>query len=215
MTPAGAPDLSNVDIRRGPERVRGRLVARFHRAAGFMCAMCDTIALLATAYDQYARQADHLVKPVDAPRLAACVARTPSGLADRAPHANVLSNAVDQLRALMGTPPATARLDPVQARVGSVVHRVPANKVVYGEAIDKLMRVITARKSCLIRVSLEDLLSPLDSQRFWQGHRGAVVQARRIETATRDESGRIPLRLRGRSEALGVSRLDVTLFRGI
>jgi DNA-binding LytR/AlgR family response regulator len=179
------------------------------------------LIVFVTAYDQYALQAfdahavDYLVKPVETARLAACVARLQARLTDRAPQAEALARVVDQLRALMSPAPAAPRLDVVQAQVGSVVHMVPVDEVVYFEAADKYVRVVTAHKEYLIRVSLKDLLPQLDPQRFWQVHRGAVVQARCIETATRDDSGRLTLRLRGRPEALAVSRLHAPLFRGM
>jgi DNA-binding LytR/AlgR family response regulator len=54
----------------------------------------------------------------------------------------------------------------------------------------------------------------LDPQRFWQVHRGTIVQARCIAQARREESGRVTLMLRGRPETLTVSRLYAHLFKG-
>ena len=130
-----------------------------------------------------------------------------------------LQQTLSQLRALLGAAavPATAqpRLEVVQAQVGNLVHLVPVAEVVYFEAADKYVRVITAAREHLIRASLRELLPRLDPQVFWQVHRGTVVQARLITTARREESGKVTLSLSGRSEKLTVSRLYAHLFKGM
>ena len=175
-----------------------------------------------TAYDQYAVQAfqahavDYLLKPVDEARLAACVARLQARLAERQGAAQTLAHTVDQLRALLGTGgPAAPLLAVIQASVGNIVHMVPVEDVLYFEAADKYVRVITAEREYLIRTSLRELLPQLDPQRFWQIHRGTVVQARAIRTATRDESGKVFLTLHARPERLVASRLYPHLFKGM
>lgn len=190
------------------------------------------LVVFVTAYDQYALQAfdaqavDYLVKPVDRMRLAACVGRLRSRLADRADRtapADMLQRNVEQLRALLGITavpavpavPATPRLEVIQAQVGAVVHLVPVDEVIYFEAADKYVRVVTAEREHLIRLALKDLLPQLDPQVFWQVHRGTVVQARRIVSARRDESGKVFLTLRGRPETLTASRLYAHLFKGM
>ena len=161
---------------------------------------------------------DYLVKPVDRPRLAACVQRLQARLAARVPPAEALQQSVAQLRSLLGSvaPAAEApRLEVIQAQVGTTVHLVPVDEVIYFEAADKYVRVVTADKEHLIRLSLKELLPQLDAQRFWQVHRGTVVQARCITTARRDESGKVYLSLRGRPETLTASRLYAHLFKGM
>ncbi len=125
---------------------------------------------------------------------------------------------MEQLRALLGSAPPAAgapRLEVIQAQVGSVVHFVPVDEVIYFEAADKYVRVVTAEREHLIRQSLRELLPQLDGGRFWQVHRGTVVQARCIVHARREESGKVTLTLRGRPEKLTVSRLYTHLFRGL
>jgi DNA-binding LytR/AlgR family response regulator len=178
------------------------------------------LIVFVTAYDQYAlaaferEAADYLLKPVDPARLAACVARLQRLLAQQAPP---LQQALDQLRGLLaGTAPAPApRLDVIQAAVGATVHLVPVDDVVYFEAADKYVRVVTAEREHLIRLSLRELLPQLDAQRFWQVHRGVIVQAGCITSALRDESGKVFLTLRGRPEKVTASRLYAHLFRGM
>ncbi len=184
------------------------------------------LLVFVTAYDQYALQAfeaqavDYLVKPVDTPRLAETVQRLRTRLAERASGAAgpQLGTALDQLRALLGSaapPAAVPRLDVIQAQVGNLVHLVPVDEVVYFEAADKYVRVVTAEREHLIRVSLRELLPQLDPQRFWQVHRSTVVQARCIASARREETGKVTLQLKGRPEKLVASRLYAHLFKGM
>jgi len=187
------------------------------------------LLVFVTAYDDYALQAfeaqavDYLVKPVDHERLAGCVARLQARLAARVAPVVGIEQALAQLRGLLGaapgavTPgaPAQPRLAVIQAQVGNLVHLVPVEEVVYFEAADKYVRVITAQKEHLIRTSLRELLPQLDAQAFWQVHRGTVVQARCIGSARREESGKVTLTLRGRPETLVASRLYAHLFKGM
>ncbi len=182
------------------------------------------LIVFVTAYDDYALQAfdaqavDYVVKPVDRPRLAACVARLKARLAGRAAPADALQATVEQLRGLLGAAPGLApapRLEVIQAQVGSLVHFVPVNEVLVFEAADKYVRVLTAEREHLIRTSLRELLPQLDPAVFWQVHRGTVVQARAVATARREESGKVTLTLRGRPEKIAVSRLYAHLFKGM
>jgi len=181
------------------------------------------LIVFVTAYDQYALQAfeaqavDYVVKPVQRERLAACVARLKARLAARGPQPEALQRSLEQLRGLLGGTATSAapRLDVIQAQVGALVHLVPVDEVIYFEAADKYVRVVTADREHLIRTSLKELLPQLDAQRFWQVHRGTIVQARCIAQARREESGKVTLTLRGRRESLMASRLYAHLFRGM
>ena len=182
------------------------------------------LLVFVTAYDQYALQAfdaqavDYLVKPLDRQRLAACVARLQARLADRAPAAEALQQTVAQLRTLLGAAPPQAgatRLTVIQAQTGNLVRMVPVDEVIFFEAADKYVRVVTAEREHLIRLSLRELLPQLDPAVFWQVHRGTVVQARCIASARRDDSGKAFLSLHGRPETLVASRLYAHRFKGL
>jgi DNA-binding LytR/AlgR family response regulator len=191
----------------------------------------DTAALplivFVTAYDQYAIQAferaavDYLQKPLQPARLAACCARLKYRVALRqaAGESALPDDAalLGRLRTLLGAPPASPEppLTILQASVGTTLHMIPVDDVVYFEAADKYVRVVTATSEALIRMSLRELLPRLQAERFWQVHRGTVVRADAIATATRDDSGKVFLTLRQRPERLVASRLYAHLFRGI
>jgi DNA-binding LytR/AlgR family response regulator len=101
----------------------------------------------------------------------------------------------------------------VQASVGTSIRMVPVEEVVYFEAADKYVRVVCTDGELLIRTPLKDLLPQLDSQLFWQVHRGTVVRATSVDSVHRDEAGKLHLALRGRKERLAVSRLYAHLFK--
>jgi DNA-binding LytR/AlgR family response regulator len=182
-----------------------------------------------TAYDQYALQAfetqavDYLLKPVQPARLQRTVAKVQDVLARRAQGAVNFEATLGQLRNLLGsvaqpaarTPSNEGPLKLIQVSVGNSIRMVPADEVVYFEAADKYVRVLTEGHEYLIRTPLKELLPQLDGQRFWQVHRGTVVRADAIDSITRDEAGKLHLQLRGRNEKLAVSRLYAHLFKAM
>lgn len=182
-----------------------------------------------TAYDQYAVQAfeaqamDYLLKPVQPQRLQKTVQKLQSALASRAPAAIDLEATMAQLRQLLAaTAQAPARasatvvpLTMVQASSGAHIHLVAVQDVLYFEAADKYVRVLTAEREYLIRTPLKELAAQLDAQAFWQIHRGTLVRASAITTVSRDEAGRLHVHLRGRPESLAVSRLYAHRFKAM
>lgn len=195
-----------------------------------------------TAYDQYAVQAfeaqavDYLLKPVQAARLLKTVHKVQWALTQA--HAQTSSAGLDleatmaQLRHLLAAPgvavspsqagarqslPAngTTPLTLIQASSGSQIHMVPVAEVLYFEAADKYVRVLTAAREFLIRTPLKELIDQLDTTVFWQIHRSTLVRASAITTVTRDEAGRLQLALAGRPEKLLVSRLYAHLFKAM
>jgi DNA-binding LytR/AlgR family response regulator len=192
-----------------------------------------------TAYDQYAVKAfetqalDYVLKPVQPERLAKTVQKLRSALSPIAPTAieTGASGAADSslqataerlgqlLAALQPAAPAAAPLRQLQVSPagsgGATIRMVPMDEVVYLQAADKYVRVVTARGEHLLRTPLKELLPRLDPQRFWQIHRSAVVRADAIDTVERDEAGRLHLALRGCPDRLAVSRLYAHLFKAM
>ncbi|HEX2011263.1 MAG TPA: LytTR family DNA-binding domain-containing protein [Roseateles sp.] len=187
------------------------------------------LLVFVTAYDQYALKAfeqaalDYVLKPVQRERLAQTCARLQAALRQR--QNGSADAAVMQLRQLLAAPgvvqalglpaAAPAPLRVLQVGVGSSILMVPVDEVIYFEAADKYVRVLTADREHLVRASLRELLPQLDAQTFWQVHRSLLVRAEAIERAERDEAGRLSLRLRQRPERLGVSRMYAHRFKGL
>ena len=92
---------------------------------------------------------------------------------------------------------------------------VPVGDVLFLQAADKYVRVVTAAGEHLVRTPLKDLLPQLDPQQFWQIHRGTVVRADATDTVQRDDAGKLHLTLRGCPERLAVSRLYAHLFKAL
>jgi DNA-binding LytR/AlgR family response regulator len=177
-----------------------------------------------TAYDQYAVQAfeaqaaDYLLKPVQPERLRKTVEKVQALLARRTGDTTDMESTLSRLRHLLGSVHGAApqpALKVIQASVGSSIRMVPVEDVLYFEAADKYVRVLTQDHEYLIRTPLKDLVPQLDAQTFWQVHRGTVVRATAIEAVTRDEAGKLHLQLRGRKEKLAVSRLYAHLFKAM
>ncbi len=172
-----------------------------------------------TAYGDYALDAfehaaaDYVTKPVNDARLAKTVERLQQRL-QKKDEAGDLSRVLEQMRALM--PPAAATseyLTLIRALVGNQVRMIPIADVVYFEATDKYVNVVTREGEALIRTSLKELLPQLDDKQFWQVHRGTIVNSHCVVSAVRDESGKFSLNLKGRQEQLRVSPLYAHLFK--
>ena len=115
----------------------------------------------------------------------------------------------------LAAPQQPPRLTVIQASHGNQIHMVPVGDVLYFEAADKYVRVLTASAEYLIRTPLKELADQLDPQEFWQVHRSTLVRASAIATVVRDELGKLHLNLRGRPERVAVSRLYAHLFKAM
>lgn len=191
-----------------------------------------------TAYDQYAVQAfetqavDYVLKPVQPQRLEKTVQKLRLALELRARattdreagHAATLQADADRLSALLAAlqPPPSARPTPLRQLAvspagsgGATIRMVPLADVLYLQAADKYVRVVTASAEHLLRTPLKELLPQLDPAEFWQIHRASVVRADAIDTVRRDEAGRLHLSLRSHPDRLVVSRLYAHLFKAM
>jgi len=172
-----------------------------------------------TAYDDYAVQAfeqaaaDYVLKPVNETRLARTVERLQGLLATRQPDADPLAQLVGRLQALMPALPGPERLTIIRAAVGNMVRMIPVSEVVYFQATDKYVCVVTAEQEALIRVPLKDLLPQLDPAQFRQINRSTVVNLSCVASAGRDDMGKVLLNLRNRPEKPKVSPVYAHQFR--
>lgn len=169
-----------------------------------------------TAFDDYAVEAferaaaDYVLKPVSAARLAKTVERLRGLLAARP---DALGQLLGQLQALLPAAPPAERLTTIRAAVGNVVRMIPLTDVVFFQAVDKYVNVVTADSEALIRVPLKDLLPQLDANVFRQVSRSMVVNMACVVSAGRDDLGKVTLVLRARPEKPRVSPVYAHLFR--
>jgi DNA-binding LytR/AlgR family response regulator len=126
-----------------------------------------------------------------------------------------------RMRRLLAQEPSTraplaARPEPlrvIRAGVGDTVRLIRLDEVIYLQATDKYVNVVAVDSEALIREPLRELLPRLDPERFAQVHRSTVVNLDYVQSASRDGSGKLWLKLREREERLAVSRLHAHLFK--
>ncbi|MGV7210856.1 LytR/AlgR family response regulator transcription factor [Oxalobacteraceae bacterium A2-2] len=168
-----------------------------------------------TAYDQYAVDAfeagavDYLLKPVQAGRLEKAIARVREKM-----HAQPadISALLSQLKAAAPAPERKP-LKWIKASVGRQVRLIDVDDVLFFQSDTKYTRVVLNGSEALVRTALKDMLDGLDPERFWQIHRGTVVNVKAIAAAERIDAERMQLLLHGCEEKLPVSRAFTHLFR--
>jgi DNA-binding LytR/AlgR family response regulator len=168
-----------------------------------------------TAYDQYAVEAfdagavDYLLKPVQRDRLDKAVARLGDKLSRRPAD---LGDILRQLKTALPEAPRE-KMKWIKATVGRQIRLIDVDDVLFFQSDAKYTRVVLREFEALVRIPLKDLLSGLDPERFWQIHRGTMVNASAIAAAEKVDAERMQVLLRGCDEKLPVSRAFVHLFR--
>ncbi|MBL8512431.1 MAG: response regulator transcription factor [Betaproteobacteria bacterium] len=165
-----------------------------------------------TAYDEHAieafdaRAVDYLLKPVKTERLAETVARLKG--AQTPPPVEPLIEALRQLQSA-----ERKFLRWLNCGQGNEIDVIAVSEVLLLQSRDKYTAVITRNKERYIRTPLKDLIDQLDPEEFWQVHRGSVVRAAAIERVTRDDTGRMSVRLTGHVALIPVSGSFTGRFR--
>jgi DNA-binding LytR/AlgR family response regulator len=169
-----------------------------------------------TAYDAYAVEAfekeavDYLLKPVSKERLAKTVKRLKEQLETGETVApEILRRLMVRLAGVEGS----GRLRYLRIQHGDGVRLLPVDEVIYFKAEDKYTTVFTREGESLIRKSIKDLVEELDPERFWQIHRGTIVNVQAIARVSRSLTGKGVVKLKDRSETLTVSNRYMHLFR--
>ncbi|MDM4765076.1 LytTR family DNA-binding domain-containing protein [Pelomonas sp. SE-A7] len=179
-----------------------------------------TRVVFVTAYDQHALAAfehealDYVLKPVRPERLAMTVERLQRALQEQVDDGQLAR----LLGRLMPAPTAAAPaayLRHLRCSQGQLVHQVAVDEVMYFQADDKYTAVRTATSEYLIRTPLSELLQQLDPQRYWQVHRGTVINLDQLQCTRRDGNGKLYLRMKGLDKELAVSRAFVHLFKAM
>ena len=170
-----------------------------------------------TAYDQFAIEAfergavDYLLKPIEADRLAVTLQRLLDNVNeppdDVTPVAHLITSREPK------STEGTERIKWIKALVGQDVRMFPVDDVIFFQSDTKYTRVVTDTEDVLIRTPLKELTDGLDPEIFWQVHRGAIVNVRRIAKITRDGVEKHSIVLRGSTEKIGVSRHFFHLFK--
>lgn len=175
-----------------------------------------------TAFDQYAVQAfehgalDYLVKPVEPARLADTVMRLRERLLTAQPALDA-GALIEQLAARLRKDTAPAALQWIRASVGQTVRLIAVDEIDFLRSDEKYTRIAWRNEGkpaeALIRTPLKELVAQLDAAQFAQVHRAVVVNLRAIDHVTRGENETAQIHLKGRGDALPVSRNYLHLFR--
>jgi DNA-binding LytR/AlgR family response regulator len=198
------PDIAFLDI-----RMPGMSGLEVAAALGAQCHI-----VFITAYDRYALQAfdagavDYLLKPVEADRLAMTIERVKQKLA--APPGD-LTALLAKLRA--AARPEGARMKWIKAAVGRQIKLIAVDDVLYFQSDTKYTRVVLASGEALIRTPLKELLAELDPDKFWQVHRGTIVNLACVAGILREDAERQFVLLKNRQEQLPISRQFTHLFK--
>jgi DNA-binding LytR/AlgR family response regulator len=176
-----------------------------------------------TAYDKYAVQAfergalDYLVKPVEPARLADTVTRLQERLraALPLPETEVL---LEQLAAQLLKKIGPLPLRWIRASIGPTLRMIAVDEIDYLRSDEKYTLVAWRGDAgkpgeAVIRTPLKELAAQLDAAQFVQVHRSVVVNLRAISHVTRSANETADIHLKGRDEALPVSRTYLHLFR--
>lgn len=184
------------------------------------------LVVFITAYDQHAVDAfdqaafDYVLKPVQTERLQRTCQRLQAAL-KRQDLRDDPEPLMQQLRQLLNSATASpSAADPqplrvLQASRGATLHLIPVAEVLYFEAADKYVRVVSTRGEHLLRMSLREMQPRLPEGMFWQIHRGTLVRADAIDTVRRQDQGRHVLTLHGCADQLSVSRLYAHVFKAM
>lgn len=129
-----------------------------------------------TAFDRYALRAfethalDYLLKPFSDERFAEVLARV-----DRRLHERTQADEGRRLSALLAAGAPPTRAPQLVVRDGGRTLVIPYDDIIWIEAEDYYVRVHTAGRRTLVRLTLKNLALDLDHARFVRVHRSAIV----------------------------------------
>lgn len=171
-----------------------------------------------TAFDQYAVEAfekealDYLLKPVSKDRLTQTVQRLKNQL-DASIEPPRLTEVVEQVLSKLPGRGKPDFLRWIKTQDKDSIRLIPVEEADYFKAEDKYTLVMTKDGESLIKKSIKELVQELDPARFWQIHRGTIVNVSKIDKVSRSFTGRGVLKMKGRPELLIVSRSYLHLFK--
>jgi DNA-binding LytR/AlgR family response regulator len=172
-----------------------------------------------TAYDEYAvaafeaGAADYLLKPITPERLGKTIERLRQRIASHA--STDLTRLLEALDTQLRHRRSATELKWVTASIGDTVKMFSIDDVLFFQAQDKYVRVVTTGDEAIIRTPLKELVAQVDPDVFWQIHRSVIVRASAIDRVEKDEFGHYHAKLKGSGEELPVSSACHGRFRGM
>lgn len=176
------------------------------------------IIVFVTAYEEHAIDAfeiqalDYVRKPVTAERLTKTVDRIKEQLIQKNQiDLNEIAKQLD--KTIRQVPNGQRPLTSIRAATGNTTHLISTEDIIYFEAADKYVNVVTHQGEAIIREPLKKLLTTLDSTQFQQIHRSYIVNMQYVISAEKLEDAKLLLNLKDCSEQLPVSRAYSHLFK--
>jgi len=183
------------------------------------------LVVFVTAYEEFAlaaferQAADYILKPATSERLLKTIVNLKQRLAERhrVPAVHDLAALLSQVQSLRHPAPVSAEapLETLHLGIGNSVRLVPLTDILYCEAGEKYLNVVSTRGEGLIRMSLRELLTRAQPGTLVQVHRSIAVNQKRVLAATRDDAGHLSLMLQDSARPIPVSRAFAHLFRAM
>ncbi len=198
-----SPDIAFLDIRM--PGMTGLEIAQAYQGRAHL--------VFVTAFDEHAIAAfeagvvDYVLKPVELPRLVKVIERLKSRIGS-AP-----TDVAAVLRALEEEKRKAPKLQWIQASQGNQTRFIPVEDILYIQSDAKYSKVVTREHESLIRTPIKDLVEQLDGERFWQTHRGTIVNVKYLAGVVRDGDGGMEVMVKERKERLPVSQSFHRRFR--
>jgi len=173
------------------------------------------LVVFVTAYDKYAIRAfeseaiDYLLKPISDERLEKTMRR----LKKRLSLATVPDLTATLAKISFSLRKTSQYLQWIKTLHRESVRLIPVDDVYYFKAAEKYTAVRTLEGEFLIRMTIKELEEKLDPDQFWRVHRGAIVNAVTIHTATRSFAGTYTIRFKTIQDYVTVSRAHAHLFK--
>lgn len=101
----------------------------------------------------------------------------------------------------------------IRASFKDITRQIPIDEILYFQAQDKYIVVMSKSGESLIRTPLAELISQLDPEHFWQIHRSTVVNVNQVSASYRNVMGKLMLKLHDTKDELTVSRVYQHLFK--
>lgn len=205
------PDMAFLDIKM--PGLSGIEVAR--EVAG------DCLVVFITAFDEYAVEAfeneavDYIVKPISYGRLHMTVERLKkqiSATVERKKKSDIIE-IVDRIMIQMQKKNKLDYLQWLRVQQGNDIVIISTDEVSYFKSSDKYTIVMANGKEAIIRKPIKELAEELDPNKFWQIHRGVIVNVSSIDKVSSSRSGKFIVRMKGMEETLTVSRTYTYLFK--
>jgi len=152
-------------------------------------------------------------KPVNQKRLIQAIGRLRSRITSNA--STDLSRLLTALNAQMLAGQKSSGLKWVTASLGDTVKMFPIDDVLFFQAEDRYVRVVTKEDEAVICTQLRELVKRLDAEVFWQIHRSIIVRAAAIDRVQKDSLGHHHARLKGRKDELPISAAYLSRFRSM